>query len=132
LRFQRRIAREDVSLTHTIIHPTIDKSADGQIVGNRVPLHKVGETAGGIVVRGARILATLAPFADEIAVYPAHPLPEGAEAYALAFSIPVDTPGLIFLCRDSAATPDAHPFDRPLSTRFDEQDASVSFDHVEI
>jgi 4-hydroxyphenylacetate 3-monooxygenase len=132
VRFQKRISREDVSLTHTIIHPTIDKSADGQFVGNRVPVHKVGETAAGIVVRGARILATLAPFADEIAVYPAHPLPAGAEAYALAFSIGVDTPGLIFLCRDSAATPAADVFDRPLSTRFDEQDAFVIFDDVEI
>jgi len=55
-----------------------------------------------------------------------------AEAYALAFSIPVDTPGLIFLCRDSAATPGAEVFDRPLSTRFDEQDAFVIFDDVEI
>ncbi len=132
VRFQRRIAREDVSLTHTIIHPTIDKSTDGQMAGNRVPVHRVGQTAGGIVVRGARILATLAPFADELAVYPAHPLPAGADAYALAFSIPVDAPGLIFLCRDSAATPAADVFDRPLSTRFDEQDAFVIFDDVEI
>jgi len=132
VRFQKRIGREDISLTHTIIHPTIDKAIDAQILGNRVPVHKVGETATGIVVRGARILATLAPFADEIAVYPAHPLPAGAEAYALAFSISVETPGLIFLCRDSAATPTAHPFDRPLSTRFDEQDAFVIFDDVEI
>ena len=132
VRFQKRIAREDISLTHTIIHPTIDKANDSQFVGNRVPVHRVGETAGGIVVRGARILATLAPFADEIAVYPAHPLPAGAEAYALAFSIPVDAPGLIFLCRDSAATPASEVFDRPLSTRFDEQDAFVIFDDVEI
>ena len=132
VRFQKEIARADISLTHTIIHPTIDKATDGQFAGNRVPLHKVGETSTGVVVRGARILATLAPFADEIAVYPAHPLPAGAEAYALAFSITVDTPGLIFLCRDSAATPGAHVFDRPLSTRFDEQDAFVIFDDVEI
>jgi 4-hydroxyphenylacetate 3-monooxygenase len=132
VRFQKRIAREDVSLTHTIIHPTIDKSTDTQFAGNRVPVHKVGETGRGIVVRGARILATLAPFADEIAVYPAFPLPAGAEAYALAFSVGVDTPGLIFLCRDSAAAPGAEVFDRPLSTRFDEQDAFVIFDDVEI
>ena len=132
VRFQKRIAREDTSLTHTIIHPTIDKSTDTQILGNPVPVHKIGTTPTGIVVRGARILATLAPFADEIAVYPAHPLPPGAEAYALAFSIPVDTPGLIFICRDSAATPDADVFDRPLSTRFDEQDAFVIFEDVEV
>ena len=130
--YQKRLSREDISLTHTIIHPTIDKSTDTKIVGSRVPVHKVGETSRGIVVRGARILATLAPFADEIAVYPSLPLPAGAEAYALAFAIPVDTPGLIFLCRDSAAAPGSEVFDRPLSTRFDEQDAFVIFDDVEV
>jgi 4-hydroxyphenylacetate 3-monooxygenase oxygenase component len=132
VRFQKRLARQDVSLTHTIIQPTVDKATDAKIVGNRVTLHKVGETAGGIVVRGARILATLAPFADEIAVYPSLLMPPGTEAYALAFAIPVDTPGLIFLCRDSASAAGAHPFDRPLSSRFDEQDAFVIFDDVEI
>ena len=132
VRFQKRLAREDVSLTHTIIQPTVDKATDPQIIGNRVTLHKVGETEHGVVVRGARILATLAPFADEIAVYPGLPIPAGADAYALAFAIPVDTPGLIFLCRDSASAPGAHPFDRPLSSRFDEQDAFVIFDDVEI
>ena len=76
-------------------------------------------------MRGARILATLAPFADEIAVYPALPLPSGADAYALSFAIPLDTPGLLFLCGDSASSPGADPFDRPLSGRFDEQDAVV-------
>ena len=79
VRFQRRLAREDVSLTHTIIQPTIDKATDPRIVGNQVTLHKVGETPAGIVVRGARILATLAPFADEIAVYPGLPIPADAE-----------------------------------------------------
>ena len=49
VRFQKRLAREDVALTHTIIQPTVDKATDPQIVGNRVTLHKVGETANGIV-----------------------------------------------------------------------------------
>jgi 4-hydroxyphenylacetate 3-monooxygenase len=132
VRFQRHLARDDVSLTHTIIQPTIDRVLDSRIIGNRVSLHKVGETATGIVVRGARILATLAPFADEIAVYPGLPIPVDATAYALAFAIPVDTPGLVFLCRDSAAAPAADLFDRPLSSRFDEQDAFVIFDDVEV
>ena len=74
--FQKRLAREDISLTHTIIHPTIDKSTDGQIVGNRVPVHRIATTSGGIVVRGARILATLAPFADDFAL-DLHPCPPG-------------------------------------------------------
>jgi aromatic ring hydroxylase len=132
VRFQRHLARDDVSLTHTIIHPTIDRATDVRLVGNPVALQKVGDTATGIVVRGARILATLAPFADEIAVYPGLPIPADATASALAFAIPVDTPGLIFLCRDSAAAPAEDLFDRPLSSRFDEQDAFVIFDDVEV
>ena len=131
LAFQRRLRRDDVCLTHTIIQPNIDKRSDGVILGNTVTLHKVDETPETIVVRGARILATLAPFADEIAVYPALPIPDGAEDYALAFSVPVDISGLKFVCRDSASV-DANAFDRPISSRFDEQDAFVIFDDVEI
>ena len=131
--YQRMIARDDLSLTHTIVHPTIDRVKDTSFAGNPVPLHKIGETASGIVVRGARILATLAPFADEMTVYPGHPLPADAtDDYALSFAIPMDTPGLIFLCRDSAAAVDSNSFDHPLSTRFDEQDAFVIFDDVEV
>ena len=131
MRFCERLARDDIALTHTIIQPNIDKRTEGKIVGNKVTLHKVGETADTVVVRGARLLATLAPFADEIAVYPALPLPPGAEDYALAFSIPMDIPGLKFICRDSATVP-TNAFDRPISSRFDEQDAFAIFDNVEI
>jgi 4-hydroxyphenylacetate 3-monooxygenase oxygenase component len=130
--YQKFLARKDISLTHTIVHPTIDKTmGDAPAPGNDVALHKVADTEHGIVVRGARILATLAPFADELAVYPGFPLPEGADAYALSFCIPMTTPGLKFLCRDSCATTRSR-FDHPLSSRFDEQDAFVIFDDVEV
>jgi 4-hydroxyphenylacetate 3-monooxygenase oxygenase component len=132
VRYQQHLARNDVALTHTIVHPTIDKSkGDSPMPGNDVALHKVGDTAHGIVVRGARILATLAPFADEIAVYPGHPSPPGTEPYALAFCIPLSTPGLKFICRDSVSSL-GNAFDQPLSSRFDEQDAFVIFDDVEV
>jgi 4-hydroxyphenylacetate 3-monooxygenase oxygenase component len=128
--FQRRLAQADISLTHTIIQPTTDKRTDSQILGNKVTVRKVGQTADGIIVRGGRVLATLAPYADEQTVYPGQPIPTGATDYALAFALPLDTPGLKFLCRDSAATPGADPFDKPLSSRFDEQDAFCIFDDV--
>ena len=131
--YQRMVARDDLSLTHAIVHPTIDRVKDASFAGNPVPLHKVADTATGIVVRGARILATLAPFADEMTVYPGHPLPPDAtDEYAMSFAVPMDTPGLIFLCRDSAATVGSNRFDHPLSSRFDEQDAFVIFDDVEV
>jgi 4-hydroxyphenylacetate 3-monooxygenase len=130
--YQKFLRRADISLTHTIVQPTVDKATgDAPTAGNQQALHKVGETEHGIVVRGARVLATLAPFADELAVYPASPLPEGAEAYALAFCIPMSAPGLKFLCRDSFSSP-PNRFDHPLSSRFDEQDAFVIFDDVEV
>jgi len=130
--YQKFLRRGDLSLTHTIVQPTVDKATgDAPGPGNVHALHKIGESEHGIVVRGARVLATLAPFADELAVYPAAPLPEGADDYALAFCVPMGAPGLKFVCRDSVSTP-ANLFDHPLSSRFDEQDAFVIFDDVEV
>ena len=130
--YQKFLRRGDLSLTHTIVQPTVDKAAgDAPGPGNVHALSKVADTEHGIVVRGARVLATLAPFADEIAVYPGAPLPEGADAYALSFCVPLSAPGLKFLCRDNMSAP-GNRFDHPLSSRFDEQDAFVIFDDVEV
>jgi 4-hydroxyphenylacetate 3-monooxygenase len=130
--FQKRLRRDDLSLTHTIINPTVDKVTDSTFVGNPVPIHKVGETTNSIIVRGCKLLATLAPYADEQTVYPAMPLPPDAADYALSFTVPMDAPGLVFVCRDSGIRPNADPLDAPFSTRFDEQDALCIFDNVEI
>lgn len=130
--YQKFLRRNDISLTHTIVQPTVDKATgDAPAPGSPHALRKVCDTEHGIVVRGARVLATLAPFADELAVYPGAPLPQGSDAYALAFCIPMATPGLRFLCRDSVSSP-GNLFDHPLSSRFDEQDAFVIFDDVEV
>src|SRR6201994_3706050 len=132
IRYQKHMARADLSLTHAIIHPTTDRARGAVPLGvDNVSLHKVCDTEHGIVVRGARVLATLAPFADEIAVYPGRPLPEDGDKFAVSFCIPMATPGLKFICRDSVAGTD-NRFDHPLSSRFDEQDAFVIFDDVEV
>jgi 4-hydroxyphenylacetate 3-monooxygenase oxygenase component len=130
--FQKELRQRDWCMTHAIIHPTLDRAlGDVPLPGNDVSIHKVDETADYIVVRGARVLATLAPYADEISVYPSQPLGAGAEAFALTFSVPVATEGLHILCRDSFAGP-ADTFDHPLSSRFDEQDAFVLFEDVKV
>ena len=135
--FWEECARADWAMTHAIIHPTVDKSTDDVFAGGGdIVVHKVGETADGIVVRGARALATLAPFADEMFVYAGQPLPKGDVArYALVFSVPLATPGLRVLCRDSYAARlsgdgAADHFDHPFGHQFDEQDAIVIFDDV--
>jgi len=130
-RFQRQVIEKDLSLTHTIIHPVIDKGI-GELEGvnGELATRVVRRTDEGIVLRGAKILATLGPFADELFVYPGQPLPrEASPDYALCFSIPLATPGLHTVCRDhyGASGPIA---DRPFSSRFDEQDAFMIFDDV--
>ncbi len=76
VRYQKKLSREDLSLTHTIIHSTVDLAQGRNPIGlDPMQLHKVGETEHGILVRGSRVLATLAPFSDELAVYPADPCP---------------------------------------------------------
>jgi 4-hydroxyphenylacetate 3-monooxygenase len=132
VRYQKFLARNDISLTHTIVHTTVDKARGDTPTGiDDVQLHKVEDTENGIIVSGSRILATLAPFADEIAVYPGAPMPGAGDAHALSFCIPMDTPGLKFMCRDSVSV-NTNRFDHPLSSRFDEQDAFVIFDRVEV
>jgi len=130
--FQKELARNDLCLTHTLVHAMTDKSRGNVPTGlDETQLHLVEKTEHGILVRGARVLATLAPFADEIAVYPSQPMPDASWRHALSFSIRMDSPGLKFICRDSVSTPDDR-FDHPLSGRFDEQDAFVIFDNVEV
>ncbi len=77
------------------------------------------------------MLATLAPFADELLVYPGSDIRPQDGRYALSFAIPIATPGLRFICRDSYSK-QRDRYDYPLSSRFDEMDAVVIFDDVEI
>jgi aromatic ring hydroxylase len=79
-RFQREIALKDLALTHTIVHPVVDKSVDDiSGVNGELALKIVDKSSRGITVRGARLLATLGPFADELFVYPGQPLPKNAD-----------------------------------------------------
>jgi 4-hydroxyphenylacetate 3-monooxygenase len=130
--YQQELARSDLSLTHTLIHAMSDKSRGNVPSGlDETQLHIVEKTNNGVLVSGARVLATLAPFSDELAVYPNQSMPDASWRHALSFTIRTDTPGLKFICRDSVSLPD-NRFDHPLSGRFDEQDAFVIFDNVEV
>jgi aromatic ring hydroxylase len=131
-RFHRQVIAGDLSLTHTIIHAAIDRSIPELAGANAdLTLRVTERRSDRIVVSGAKILATLGPFADEIFVYPAAPIQPGGEQYALAFAVPVCTKGVIQVCRDHYGVA-AELRDRPFSSRFDEQDSFVIFDNVEV
>jgi len=131
-RYYEHIRDNDLVLTHALINLQRSRTASGLYnLEEGTALHCVRETDAGIIVRGARILATLGPFADEIAVYsPRVPLhTDGHNPFALSFAIPCGTKGLRFLCRDSFDQGRSR-FDYPLSSRFDEMDCVVFFDDV--
>ncbi|MCS6925905.1 MAG: 4-hydroxyphenylacetate 3-monooxygenase [Candidatus Binatia bacterium] len=121
----------DVFLTHALIDPQVDRSKTrAEQADPYLCLGIVRETRQGLIVRGSKMIATAAPFADEILVWPFPPTLTEAEArYALVFIIPVATPGLKIICRESF-TKLGHPADHPLSGRFDEMDAVAVFDDV--
>ena len=126
-------AREnDLALTHTLVNVRRTRSAQGTTgTDEDVALHITDERDDGIVVKGARVLATLGPLSDEIMVFPSTVLrtTEDAWRYAFAFCIPCNTPGLKFVCRESFDIGRSN-FDHPLGSRFEEMDSIVLFDDV--
>jgi 4-hydroxyphenylacetate 3-monooxygenase len=132
--YYERVREEDLLTTHTLIPPQANRSEGaGQQMGGRLTAHVVREDDNGIVVRGARLLATIGPIADELLVFPSTVLkgtPDDAP-YSFAFAINCDAPGLRFLCRESMDHGRSH-FDHPLASRFEEMDAVVVFDDVHV
>jgi 4-hydroxyphenylacetate 3-monooxygenase len=127
------VRENDLVLTHTLINLQRSRlpSDSGLEDTTDVALSVVKETDAGIIVNGARVLATL-PIADEIAVYPArsHRLPaDAAKRTSFAFALPCNAPGLKFLCRESFDLGRSR-FDHPLGSRFEEMDAIAFFDNV--
>ena len=126
------VRENDITLTHTLVN--LQKSRIPGMADNldeQVALTVMRETDAGIIVKGSRMLATLGPITDEIAVYPtrSHLLGDNAWRQAFSFSIPCDTPGVKFMCRESLDQGRSH-FDHPLGSRFEEMDAVVFFDDV--
>jgi 4-hydroxyphenylacetate 3-monooxygenase len=126
-------AREnDISLTHTLIHPQVNRAkAQHEQKDANVALHLVEKNKDGIIVDGIRLLATQGGITDEILVFPSTVKKAGEldDPYSLAFAIPNNTPGIKFLSRESFDYGRSE-WDHPLSSRFEEGDAIVSFDNV--
>ncbi len=131
-RYYEYIRENDLTLTHSLINLQRSRTVSGVFnLQEGTALQVVRETDAGIVVRGARILATLGPLADEIGVYSPRMgrHTESHSPFALSFAIPCGAPGLKFLCRDSFDLGRSH-FDHPLASRFEEMDCIVFFDDV--
>jgi 4-hydroxyphenylacetate 3-monooxygenase len=130
-RYYEYLREHDLCLTHTLINPQANRAAGpAQQADPYLAARVVQETSDGIVIRGARMLATL-PAVDEIMVFPSTLLRNTEEdaPYCFAVGLPCDAPGLRFLCRETLDYGRSH-FDHPLGSRFDEIDAVVIFHDV--
>ncbi len=131
-RWYRRYAAKAMYLNHVLINPPVDRMKPVHEIAD-VFLHVVRETDSGAIVSGAKMLATGSALthATFVAHNSATTLEAGkAEDFALVFIAPMDTPGTRLLCRPSYEQNAHSPFDHPLSSRFDENDAVLIFDEA--
>ena len=131
--YYEHIRENDLVLTHTLVTPQYDRSRPVEEQTADVAARAVDETDDGWIIRGARMVSTLCAHSDEMLVAPSSYLAntEDAAAYAFCFAVPIDTPGMRFICRPSLTPQNAaSPMDHPLSHRLDEIDGMVVFDDV--
>ncbi len=124
----------DLAMTYTIVNPQGDRSKlAGEHDDKYHSLGVVDEDAEGITVRGAKMLGTSAPLAEEVLVGVQNPLKEGIDdIYALSFAMPLAAKGIKILSRKSYEQSAHSEFDNPLAARFDENDAVIYFDDVKV
>ena len=122
------VREHDCSLTHTFIDPQVNRSSNYLDEADEpISARVVKETEDGLIIKGARLLATQGGITDEIFVLSSGHVLEDGKGYS--FAIPSNTKGLRFICRESFAS-NGSAFDYPLSSRFEEMDTIVVFDNV--
>jgi aromatic ring hydroxylase len=119
-------------LNHAIIHPPVDRDRP---IHERaeVCVHVEKETDAGIIVSGAKVVATGSALTN--ATFVAHNglIPVQDRQYACIFMVPMDAPGVKLISRasyENTAAVMGTPFDYPLSSRLDENDAIFVLDNA--
>jgi aromatic ring hydroxylase len=119
-------------VNHAIIHPPVDRDKPPDQVAD-VCVHVEKETDAGIYVSGAKVVATGSVLTNYTFIAHHGLIPLQDKKFALVFMVPTNAEGVKFLCRTSyemTATVMSSPFDQPLSSRLDENDAVFIMDDV--
>jgi two-component FAD-dependent monooxygenase len=130
-RWYRESQEKVLYWNHAIVHPPVDRNRPPDEVED-VMVHAERETDAGLVVSGAKVVATgsaLTHF-NFIAHYG---LPIKKRQFALVATVPMNAPGMKLICRTSYSATAAvmgSPFDYPLSSRLDENDTILVLDKV--
>jgi 4-hydroxyphenylacetate 3-monooxygenase len=126
--FYEHAKENDLSFTHTFVNPQVNRSPF-YMEDHEEPIAAkiVDESRDGLVIKGAKLLATQGGITDEILVLSPGGVNDSSNAFA--FSIPSDTDGLSFICRESFHLGESQ-YNYPLSSRFEEMDTVVVFEEV--
>ncbi|MCT2586815.1 4-hydroxyphenylacetate 3-hydroxylase family protein [Actinophytocola gossypii] len=130
-RWYRESQEKVLYWNHAIVHPPVDRNRPPDEVSD-VFIHVEKETDAGLVVSGAKVVATGSALThyNFIAHYG---LPIKRKEFALVATVPMDAPGVKLICRPSYTANAAmmgSPFDYPLSSRLDENDTILVLDKV--
>lgn len=134
LNWYKQYASQALYLNHVLIDPPVDRNK-ARVDVKDVFLSVDRDDDKGIYVSGAKMVATGSALthATFVAVNSgtAARMEAGRdEEMALVFMADMDAPGLKLLCRPSYERSAASPFDAPLASRFDENDAVLIFDNA--
>lgn len=132
LAWYRRTQEQVLHLGHALANPPVDRHL-GRAGVRDVHLRVERETDAGLVLSGAKVVATGAALTSHTYVGTVQPIPDDGKEFAATFLVANDAPGLKVLCRpsfESAVARTSSPFYHPLSSRFDENDAILVFDEV--
>jgi 4-hydroxyphenylacetate 3-monooxygenase len=130
--YYEEASRNDYFLTYVIINPQAERGKDWGEQAEDLVARIVDEDAGGITIRGAKMLGTSSIMANDVFVANLQPLKAGEEALAFSCAVPMNSKGLRVLSRKSYEAHAVSVFDNPLSSRFDENDALIYFDDVKV
>lgn len=125
-------AQRDLFLTYVIINPQADRSKDWGEQETDLVARIVDEDAGGITIRGAKMMGTSSIMANEVLVANLQPLKPGEEDLAFCCALPMNAKGLRVLSRKSYESSAVSVYDNPLSSRYDENDAVIHFEDVRV
>ncbi|MBN2284729.1 MAG: gamma-aminobutyrate dehydratase [Deltaproteobacteria bacterium] len=130
--YRRYCAGKDLSLAGAVTDVKGDRKKGPS--GQESPdyyLRIVDKTADEIVVSGAKAHITAGTYVDEILVIPTRNLTEKEADYAVAFAVPVDTPGITQICRPNFRFEDRNHFPTPKPKR-GHIESLLIFDEVRI
>ena len=133
-RWYKKAQERVIFVNHAVINPPVDRHlAAGAPGTGDVYTHVTRETDSGIYVSGAKVVATGSALTNYTFVGHHGILPINSREYASVFMVPTGAPGVKLICRTSneyRAAVLGSPFDYPLSSRLDENDAIFVMDNV--